>query len=151
VRRRTFIAAGAASAAALAAPRLAVAAPKGDAGLIYAVADAEWKLLGVVDASLGDSSLSPDHVRLISRIREHEVDHSAALDTFLEALGSEKPRPAAPPGSGLGAIAGHKRAVLAAQRAAARELIDAKLLQSIATMAGCEGQHLVAIERALEA
>jgi hypothetical protein len=144
MKRRTFIAA---SAATLAAPRAALAAPEGDAGLIEACMRAQHKVMAALEGALA-AGAEGEELRLVTRMRDHDIQHLRVLDASLEALGALKPRAPGPnAGGGLGPIGEAKIEVLDAHRAAARELLDARLLQTIASMAAAQGQHLVAITR----
>ena len=150
MRRRAFLGASAAATAGLlAGPRVALAAPEGDAGLLASIAAAERGLMAIVETTMIASSHS-ETGRVLERMLEHDREHVATLDAALEALGAAKPRSEPTKETGLAAIRHHKQAVLLLQRAAAEELIDAKLLQTVAAMAAAEGQHLVALERLID-
>jgi hypothetical protein len=114
----------------------------------------ERHLESTYDAAIRRGALEP---RLAERLRDHEREHSRALD---RVLAGEDRRPlASVPRPGLGvALAGGERAfaryaleleseAVAAYVDALATLRDAALLQPLGSILACEGQHLVALRR----
>ncbi len=114
----------------------------------------------------------PRRVRALARrFRAHEVEHAAALAQALEALGgrgltaprtrAEVEAAARSLGVGPSLTAARSRRgrlrhllaleerVLGALHAALGRLDDDKLLQTVATILGCQAQHLVVLRTAL--
>jgi hypothetical protein len=170
VRRRTFLAG---SALALAAPGAAVAAPRtaGEAGVLAAAVELEQLASYVYDAGVKSALLDEDGVAAIGGMREQEQEHADALAALLEALGGPRPKPPATPEDADAALerlgidgrltgVRTQAAFLAlAEEIELREiglyvgavsrLGDVRLIQTVASILGAEGAHLVVIRRAL--
>lgn len=151
-RRRALVAVVAAPLVLSASP--APASVSSDAAVVTALLRAELLLQESYEAC----SSGPRAVRRIARrFRAHEVQHTAALAQALEALGA----PGVPPPRDLPVLArrsarGRLRYLLeleetglGAMHAALGRLSDDKLLQTTATILGCQAQHLVVLRAAL--
>ena len=108
--------------------------------------------------------LSPAMLRIARRFRDHEREHADALTTALTDLGGSPPQP--PKGiadvdrvvKGLGDVRSQadvvnfaielETAAVAAYYDAQAKLIQAKLLQTGASIMASEGQHLVVLRKA---
>jgi rubrerythrin len=109
--------------------------------------------------------LSPAMLRIVRRFRDHERAHADALTTALTDLGGSPPPP--PKGladvdkvvKGLGDVTSQadvvnfaielETAAFAAYYDAQAKLIQAKLLQTGASIMASEGQHLVVLRKAV--
>ena len=116
------------------------------------------------DTILGDDVLSARLDGQLRVLRGHELQHAAVLTKALTDLGESPPPP--PSGvedvddvvKGLGDIGSQadalsfaielETAVVAAYHDAQAKLVEAKLLQMVASIMGGEGQHLVVLREA---
>jgi hypothetical protein len=114
--------------------------------------------------AIGSGLLSPAMLRIARRFRDHEREHADALTTALTDLGGSPPQP--PKGladvdkvvKGLGDVTSQadvvnfaielETATVAAYYDAHAKLIQAKLLQTGASIMASEGQHLVVLRKA---
>lgn len=147
-------------AAAVAAPLILRAAPavgadnSADAALVTELLRAELLLQRSYEACTSGPRAP---ARIARRFKRHEDQHVAALAQALEALGA----PGVPPPRRLPVRArrsgrGRLRYLLALEESTLRLMHDAvgrlsddKLLQTTATILGCQAQHLVVLRRAL--
>lgn len=115
------------------------------------------------DSGLSGGLLSPRARRVVAQLRDHERAHVAALVTALTDLGGTPP--AEPAGvreldeivDGLGDVRTQddfvrfaialEQATVAAYLSAQRKLVEARLLQTTASIMAAEGQHLVVLRR----
>lgn len=152
-RRRALVAVASAPLLLVAAPVLA-ADSSADAAVVTELLSAELLLQKSYEAcSSGPRRVS----RIARRFWAHEVQHTAALAQALEALGA----PGVPPPRDLPVLSRRsprgrlryllalEETTLATMHAALGELSDDKLLQTTATILGCQAQHLVVLREAL--
>ncbi len=166
-RRALVLAAVAPLAVRTAAP--AAAAVGADAAVISELLRAELLLQKSYELS---SDRGPARVRSVARrFQAHEVEHTAALAQALEALGARGVPPprsladvdAAARSLGIASLLGRARSprdrlvflleleetVVGLMHSALGRLGDDKLLQTTATVLGCQAQHLVVLRLAL--
>ncbi len=163
--RRGFALGGAAIAASsiplLLSARDAFAQDTGDAGILQRAINLEQVAVIAYDAAIGGGLLSAGALRAARRFRAHEQQHADALTTALTDLGGA---PAAPPKGiadveevvkGMADVKTQadvvnvmielELATVAAYHEAHADLIEARLLQTFATIMANEGQHLVVL------
>ena len=167
--RRGFELGGAAIAAAsiplLWSVRNAFAQAKGDTAILARAIGLEQVAVLAYDTAIEGGRLSPALLKVARTLRAHESEHAQALTTALTDLGGTPPP--APQGiadvdkvvKGLGAVRTQadvvnvlielETATVAAYLDAQRELVEAKLLQTGASIMASEGQHLVVLRRAV--
>jgi rubrerythrin len=144
--------------------RTAFAEAKGDTAILGRAIGLERVAVLAYDTAIQSGLLSPALLALARTLRAHEQAHADTLTTALTDLGGTPPPP--PQGvadvdkvvKGLGAVRSQADAVsfaieletaaVAAYLDAHRELVEAKLLQTAASIMGSEGQHLVVLRRA---
>jgi len=163
--RRGFALGGAAIAASsvplLLTARDAFAKATGDAAILERAITLEQVAVVAYDTALGGDLLSPPALRSARRFRGHEQQHADTLKTALTDLGGVPPAP--PTGladvdkvvKGLGDVKTQAEVVnvlielelatVAAYHDAQAKLIEARLMQSFATIMANEGQHLVVL------
>ncbi len=166
--RRGFALGGAAIAASsvplLLSVRNAFARATGDAAILERAINLEQVAVLAYDTALGRGLLSPALRRIVRRLRDHEQEHAEALTTALTDLGATPP--AAPKGVGdvdkvvkglrdvktqadlVNFAIELETATVAAYHEAHAELVEARLLQTAASIMGSEGQHLVVLRSA---
>jgi hypothetical protein len=148
----------------LLAARDAFAASETDATLLERAITLERDCVLAYDKVIGDGLLPAREQRLARVLRGHEQQHADTLTKALTDLGGTPP--AAPAGvadvdkvvtglAGLRTAAATlaflvelETAVLAAYYDAQAKFVEAKLLQSGASIMGAEGQHLVVLRQA---
>ncbi len=163
--RRGFALGGAAIAASsiplLLSARDAFAQASGDAGILQKAINLEQVAVIAYDTAIGGGLLSAGALRTARRFRAHEQQHADTLTTALTDLGGA---PAPPPKGivdvdnvveGLADVKTQadivnfmielELATVAAYNDAHAKLIEARLLQSCATIMANEGQHLVVL------
>jgi rubrerythrin len=167
--RRGFTLGGAAIAASsiplLWSVRTAFAEAKGDTAILGRAISLEQVAVLAYDTAIEGGLLSPALLKVMRTLRAHEQEHADALTTALTDLGGTPPP--APRGiadidkvvKGLGDAKSQadvvnfaielETAVVAAYLDAHRELVEAKLLQTGASIMASEGQHLVVLRRAV--
>jgi rubrerythrin len=142
-------------------------AQAGDDGqILQSAIDIERIAVIAYGAAIDGGLLSAGVEKVARRFRGHEQEHADALTTALTDLGGTPPQ--APAGvkdvdkvvKGLGAIKSQadilnfaielETAAVAAYYDAHRRLIDAKLLQTGASIMANEGQHLVVLRQAVK-
>jgi rubrerythrin len=168
--RRGFALGGAAIAASsiplLLSVRTAFAEAKGDSSILSSAIDLERVAVLAYDTAIGSGLLSPAVLALARRVRAHEQQHADALTTALTDLGGTPPQ--APTRvadvdkvvKGLGDVRTQadvvnfaielETAAVAAYHDAHAKLIEAKLLQTGASIMASEGQHLVVLRKAVD-
>jgi rubrerythrin len=167
--RRGFTLGGAAIAAAsiplLWSVRNAFADAGSDGPILARAIDLERVAVIAYGAAIDSGLLSPAMLRIARRLRDHEREHADALTTALTDLGGSPPQ--APRGvadvdkvvKGLGAVKSQadvvnfaielETATVAAYYDAHAKLIEARLLQTGASIMASEGQHLVVLRNAV--
>lgn len=167
--RRGFQLGGAAIAASsiplLWSVRTAFAEAKGDTAILGRAISLEQVTVLAYDTAIGSGMLSPALLEIARALRAHEQAHADTLTTALTDLGGTPPP--APQGladvdkvvKGLSDVKTQadvvniaielETAAVAAYLDAAREFVEAKLLQTGASIMASEGQHLVALRRAI--
>jgi rubrerythrin len=165
--RRGFALGGAAIAASsiplLLSVRYAFAQTSGDVVILENAIDLEHVAVIVYDMAISGGLLSPAVLRIARRFRDHERQHADTLATALTDLGGTPPAPpkgAAPVDKvvkGLGDVKTQsdianfaielETAAVAAYHDAHVKLIEARLLQTAASIMANEGQHLVVLRR----
>jgi bacterioferritin (cytochrome b1) len=165
--RRGFALGGAAIAASsiplLLSVRDAFAQATGDAAILQKAINLEQIAVIAYDTALGGGLLSSAARRSARRFRGHEQQHADTLTTALTDLGGAPPAPpkgVADVGKVVKGLADVKTeadlvnvlielelATVAAYHDAHANLIEARLLQSCATIMANEGQHLVVLRR----
>jgi hypothetical protein len=142
-------------------------AQAGDDGkILQSAIDVERIAVIAYGAAIDSGLLSAGVEKVARRFRGHEQEHADALTTALTDLGGTPPP--APAGvkdvdkvvKGLGAVKSQvdilnfaielETAAVAAYYDAHRRLIDAKLLQTGASIMANEGQHLVVLRQAVK-
>lgn len=144
--------------------RDAFAQAKGDAAILERAITLERVTALAYSTVIDGGLLSPAVVRTLRRLRGHEQAHADALVTALMDLGGIPPAP--PKGEadvdkvveGLGEVRSQgdvlsfaielETAVVAAYHEAQAELVETRLLQTAASIMGCEGQHLAVLRMA---
>ncbi len=166
--RRGFALGGAAIAASsiplLLSVRTAFAESDGDAAILSDAIDLERVAVLAYDTVLDGGLLSGALRATARRFRAHEQEHADALTTALTDLGGTPPAP--PKGTadvdrvakGLGEVRSQvdvanfaielETAAVAAYHDAHAKLVEARLLQTAASIMAGEGQHLVVLRRA---
>jgi rubrerythrin len=145
--------------------RNAFAEAKGDTAILGRAITLEQVAVLAYDTAIEGGLLSPAVLQVARTFRAHEQAHADRLTTALTDLGGTPP--AAPQGiadvdkvvKGLGDAKSQadvvnfaielETAVVAAYLDAQRELVEAKLLQTGASIMASEGQHLVVLRRAV--
>lgn len=145
--------------------RTAFAEAKGDTAILARVISLEQVAVLAYDTAIAGGLLSPALTQVVRTLRAHEQEHADALTTALTDLGGTPP--AAPQGiadvdkvvKGLSNAKTQadvvnfaielETATVAAYLDAHRELVEAKLLQTSASIMASEGQHLVLLRRAI--
>jgi rubrerythrin len=167
--RRGFQLGGAAIAASsiplLWSARTAFAEAKGDTAILGRAINLEQVAVLAYDTAIAGGLLSPALTGVARTLRSHEQQHADTLTTALTDLGGTPPP--APRGladvdkvvKGLGDAKSQadvvnfaielETAAVAAYLDAQRELVEAKLLQTGASIMASEGQHLVVLRRAV--
>jgi rubrerythrin len=167
--RRGFALGGAAIAASsiplLWSVRNAFAQAKGDTAILGRAISLEQVAVLAYDTAIAGGLLSPALTGVARTLRAHEQEHADRLTTALTDLGGTPPP--APQGiadvdkvvKGLGDAKTQtdvvnfaielETAAVAAYLDAHRELVEAKLLQTGASIMASEGQHLVVLRRAI--
>ncbi|HWC25858.1 MAG TPA: ferritin-like domain-containing protein [Solirubrobacteraceae bacterium] len=166
--RRGFGLGGAAIAAAsiplLLSVRNAFAESRGDAAILSDAIDLERVAVLAYDTVIERGLLSPALRATARRFRAHEQEHADALTTALTDVGGTPPAP--PTGiadvdevvKGLGDVRSQaevvsfaielETAAVAAYHDAQAKLVEARLLQTGASIMASEGQHLVVLRTA---
>jgi rubrerythrin len=141
----------------------ALAQGQEDAGIVTRAARLEL-VAAFVYGTMSARQELPEGLRSLSSIlRDQDRDHAQKMSDALEAVGA--PRPTGPTAvrdvAGMAeALAGGEKEILEFAVAleertvgvyyrAHQRLRDAKLIQSVSTIMGADGQHLVALRRAL--
>ncbi len=167
--RRGFTLGGAAIAASaiplLWSARHAFAEAKGDTAILGRAIGLERVAVLAYDTAIENGRLSPALLTVARTFRAHEQQHADALTTALTDLGGAPP--AAPRGvadvdkvvpglrdvrtqaAAVNLLIELETAMVAAYLDAHRELVEAKLLQTGASIMAAEGQHLVVLRRAV--
>lgn len=116
-------------------------------------------------AAIDSGLLTPAFAKVARRFRDHEQEHADALTTALTDLGGEPPEKATAEdidavAEGLGEARSQRDlasfaielelAAVAAYHDAQRKLVDAKLLQTSASIMANEAQHLVVLRQAVK-
>ena len=145
--------------------RNAFAQAKGDTAILDRAISLEQVAVLAYDTAIEGGLLSPALTRVVRTLRAHEQEHADRLTTALTDLGGTPP--AAPQGiadvdkvvKGLSDAKSQadvvnfaielETAAVAAYLDAHRELVEAKLLQTGASIMASEGQHLVVLRRAV--
>ncbi len=135
----------------------------GDAAILQHAINLEQVAVIAYDTALSGRRLSPAALRAARRLRDHEQQHADALTTALIDLGGTPPAP--PKGladvdkiaDGLGdattqadvvnVLIELELATIAAYHDAQAKLVEARLLQTSASIMASEGQHLVVLRR----
>lgn len=145
--------------------RNAFAQVSGDAALLAKAINLEQVAVIAYETALARTRLSPLVRRTVRRLRDHEQQHAEALTTALTDLGGIPPAP--PKGvadvdavvKGLGDVRTQadvasfaielETAAVAAYHDAQSKFVEARLLQTGASIMACEGQHLVVLRTLL--
>ena len=145
--------------------RTAFAEAKGDTAILARAISLEQVAVLAYDTAIAGGLLSPALTAVVRTLRAHEQQHADTLTTALTDLGGTPP--AAPQGiadvdkvvKGLSDAKTQadvvnfaielETATVAAYLDAHRELVEAKLLQTSASIMASEGQHLVLLRRAI--
>ena len=163
--RRGFALGGAAIAASslplLLSVRNAFAEATGDAAILGQAINLEQIAVIAYDAALANALLSPAVRRTVRRFRDHEQQHADALTTALTDLGGTPPAPPAGVADVDEVVKGVRdvrtqaelanfaieleTATVAAYHDAQAKLVEARLLQTAASIMANEGQHLVVL------
>ena len=145
--------------------RNAFAATGTDAEILSGAIHLEQVAVLAYGATIDSKLLKPGFARVAARFRDHEQQHADALTTALTDLGGTPPPKATASDidavvKGLGEVASQadvasfaielELAAVAAYHDAHRKLVDAKLLQTAASIMANEAQHLVVLRQALE-
>jgi rubrerythrin len=145
--------------------RNAFAATGGDAEILTSAIHVEQVAVLAYDAALGGRLLTPSFAKVLTRFRAHEQAHADRLTTALTDLGGTPPPKAtdADLRKALKGVADPRSqadvvnltielemATVAAYLDAQRKLIDAKLLQTGASIMANEAQHLVVLRQAVK-
>jgi rubrerythrin len=166
--RRGFTLGGAAIAASaiplLWSVRSAFADAGADGSIVANAINLERVAVIAYGTAIDSGLLSPAMLRIARRFRDHEREHADALTTALTDLGGSPPQP--PKGladvdkvvKGLGDVKSQadvlsfaielETAAVAAYYDAQAKLIQAKLMQTGASIMASEGQHLVVLRKA---
>jgi rubrerythrin len=145
--------------------RNAFAASSGDADILAKAITLERVAVLAYGVAIDSNLLSPSFARVARRFRGHEQEHADALVTALIDLGGSPP--AVPTVKdidgvvkGIGDVKSQadvasfaielEMAAVAAYYDAHRKLIDAKLLQTGASIMASEAQHLVVLRQAVK-
>lgn len=167
--RRGFALGGAAIAASsiplLLSVRTAFAQSSGDAAILEQAINLERVAVIAYETAIDSGLLSPALLRIARRFRAHEQEHADVLTTALTDLGGAPL--AAPRGipdvdkvvKGLGDVSSQadvanfaielETAAVAAYYDAHAKLLEARLLQTGASIMANEGQHLAVLRRAV--
>jgi rubrerythrin len=167
--RRGFTLGGAAIAASsiplLWSVRNAFAKSSGDAAILENAINLERVAVLAYETAIESGLLTPAVARIARRFRDHEQEHADGLTTALTDLGGSPPAP--PRGvadvdrvvKGLGAVRSQsdilnfaielETAAVAAYHDAHSKLLEARLLQTGASIMANEGQHLVVLRMAV--
>ena len=145
--------------------RNAFAQARGDTAILGRAISLEQVTVLAYDTAIAGGLLSPALTGVMRTLRAHEQEHADRLTTALTDLGGTPPP--APQGiadvdkavEGLGDAKSQtdvvnfaielETAAVAAYLDAHRELVEAKLLQTSASIMASEGQHLVVLRRAV--
>jgi len=166
--RRGFALGGAAIAASsvslLLSVRNAFAQATGDAAILERSIQLENLSVLTYETVIAGDLLSPALARTARRLRDHEREHAQTLTTALTDLGGTAPAPAKgvaeidEVAEGLGDVKTRadvlnfaielETAAVAAYHEAHGKLIEARLLQTVASIMANEGQHLVVLRMA---
>ena len=145
--------------------RNAFAAASGDAEILSSAIHLEQVAVLAYGVALDGKLLKPSFAKVLTRFRDHERKHADTLTTALTDLGGSPPPQAVPADvekvvKGLGAARSQadvanlaielEMAAVAAYLDAQRKLIDAKLLQTGASIMANEAQHLVVLRQAVK-
>jgi rubrerythrin len=145
--------------------RNAFAAASGDAEILASAIGIEQVAVLAYDAALGGRLLTPSLAKVVTRFRDHEQAHADTLTRALTDLGGTPPPKAtdADLQKALKGVADPRSqadivnisielemAAVAAYLDAQRKLIDAKLLQTGASIMANEAQHLVVLRQAVK-
>ena len=164
--RRTFLA-GAAVAAAAPSVALGARQPRGEVGILRDALELEQLAVYVYDAGITSGLLDEDLVAAVGALREHEQQHADAIGASLEALGGTRTLPPDSPEAAdaqlerrkatgrLQAVDGREAFFalveeiealqVAAYVAAAGDLEDVRLIQTVGSIAAAEGAHAVVV------
>jgi rubrerythrin len=145
--------------------RNAFAAAGGDAEILGGAIHLEQVAVLAYGAALDSKLLTTGFAKVAARFRDHEQEHADALTTALKDLGGTPPPQATAKDidavvKGLGDVTSQadvanfaielEMAAVAAYYDAHRRLIDAKLLQTGASIMANEAQHLVVLRQAVK-
>jgi rubrerythrin len=145
--------------------RNAFAATSGDAEILSSAIGLEQVAVLAYDAAIGGGLLKPSFAKILTRFRDHEQQHADTLTTALTDLGGTAPPKATQADlekvvTGLGDARSQadianlaielEMAAVAAYLDAQRKLINAKLLQTGASIMANEAQHLVVLRQAVK-
>jgi hypothetical protein len=170
MRRRTFLAAAAATAA-LPATARAAREPRGEVGILQDALALELLAVYVYDAGIKSGLLDEATLAVVGELREHEQQHADAIGASLEALGGGRPLAPKDPADADAQLATRKAAgrllevktredffglahevellQVGAYVRAAGELGDVRLIQTTASIAAAQGTHLVVLRALL--
>lgn len=166
--RRAFLGA---TAAALVAPRLALADSQGEAGVLTEAVRLEQLNVFVYDAGLKSGLLDEEGAAAFGTLRDHEQQHADALAALLEAIGGPRPKPPTDATAAdaslrewdIGPLTGvraerelleladqleHREVGLYVR--AMKDLEDVRLIQTCASILAAEGAHRVVLRDLLE-
>jgi rubrerythrin len=145
--------------------RNAFAATSGDAEILSGAIHLEQVAVLAYGAAIDSKLLTPGFAKVAARFRAHEQEHADALTTALTDLGGTPPPKATAKDidavvKGLGAVKSEgdvaafaielEMVAVAAYYDAHRKLVDAKLLQTGASIMANEAQHLVVLRQAVK-
>ncbi len=145
--------------------RDAFAASSGDAEILSSAIHLEQVAVLAYDAAIDGGRLTPAFSKVLARFRDHEQEHADTLTKALTDLGGSPPPDAMP--ADVDKVAGGLRdarsqrdvaniaielemATVAAYLDAHRRLVEARLLQTGASIMANEAQHLVVLRQAVE-
>lgn len=150
-----------------AAPAAAAAKGEGDAAVLESAIGLEQAAAFAYRTAAGTTGLDARTVLTLERFGRHEDQHAAALRTALESLGGTAPPPPRTlaeidrvlPGLGqarsrtdvLQFAVELESAQVATYHDAHAKLSEPRILQTVATIMGCQGQHLAVLRAALGA
>ena len=145
--------------------RNAFAASSGDAEILSGAIHLEQVAVLAYGAAIDSKLLTPAFAKVAARFRDHEQQHADALTTALTDLGGTPPPKATAKDidavvKGLADVTSQRdvaafaieleMVAVAAYYDAHRKLIDAKLLQTGASIMANEAQHLVVLRQAIK-
>jgi len=145
--------------------RNAFAASSGDAEILSSAIHLEQVAVLAYEAAINGGLLTPAFAKVVGRFRDHEREHADTLTTALTDLGGTPPAKATAAdidgvAKGLGDARSQadvasfaielEMAAIAAYLDAHRRLIEAKLLQTGASIMANEAQHLVVLRQAVK-